>query len=54
MLRGLVVGLVTFVVLVVLLGLLGNVGPIELGLAMLVAAVVGRLGVRRHRSRAQV
>jgi Na+/H+ antiporter NhaD/arsenite permease-like protein len=51
--RGLLAGLLTLVVVVVVLGLLGNVGGVELGLAVVVAAVVGWLVARRNRRHAQ-
>jgi uncharacterized membrane protein len=51
MLRGLLAGLLTLVVVVLLVGLLGGVGPVELGLAALVAVLVGWLTVRSARRR---
>lgn len=53
MLRGLLAGLLTLVVVVVAVGLLGNVGGVELGLAVVVAAVVGWLVARRDRRQTQ-
>jgi Na+/H+ antiporter NhaD/arsenite permease-like protein len=51
MLRGLLAGLLTLVVVVVVLGLLGNVGGVELGLAAVLAAGVGWLVARSTRRR---
>jgi hypothetical protein len=53
MVRGLLPGLLTLVVLVVLVGLLGSVGAAEVGLAVVVAAVIGWLVARRTQTRSR-
>jgi hypothetical protein len=54
MLRGLLAGLLTFVVVVVLVGLLGSIGGIEVGMALVVAAIIGWLTARGARRRRPV
>jgi hypothetical protein len=45
--RGLLTALIAFVVLFLVLGLLGSVGPVELGLVLLLAIVAGWIARRR-------
>ena len=53
MLRGLLAGFLTLVVVVLLMGLIGTLGGIELGVALVLAGVVGWLVARTDRRRTE-